>query len=76
MVSPVRARENVRVWPTWSTKAANGTATIWEKHTYPGSHEFFTGYFLFPTAGKYRVKLYAGTISLDSAVISTAETAR
>ena len=43
---------------------------------YPGSHEFFTGYFLFPTAGKYRVKLYAGTISLDSAVISTAETAR
>jgi hypothetical protein len=43
---------------------------------YPGAQNFFTGYFLFPTAGRYRVKLYSGTSSLDTAVISTAETAR
>jgi hypothetical protein len=43
---------------------------------YPGGQNFFTGYFLFPAAGGYRVKLYAGTSSLDTAVISTAETAK
>jgi hypothetical protein len=43
---------------------------------YSGGQNFFTGYFLFPTAGKYRVKLYAGASRLDTAVISTAEHAK
>jgi hypothetical protein len=38
-----------------------------------GLHDFFTGYFLFPAAGKYKVRLYAGSSLLDSAVIDTAE---
>lgn len=42
---------------------------------YPGTQDFFTGYFLFPTAGKYLVKLYLGNSTLDAAVISTDETA-
>jgi hypothetical protein len=40
---------------------------------YPGTQNFFTGYFLFPTAGRYRVKLYSGTRNLDTAVISIGE---
>jgi hypothetical protein len=43
---------------------------------YSGGQNFFTGYFLFPRAGKYRVKLYAGASRLDDAVISTAEHAK
>jgi hypothetical protein len=43
---------------------------------YPGSHDFWPGAFLFPTAGKYLVKLYAGGSLLDTAVISTAEHVR
>jgi hypothetical protein len=43
---------------------------------YPGSHDFWPGSFLFPTAGTYEVKLYSGGSLLDTAVISTAERAR
>lgn len=52
-----------------------GQASAYLKEPQPGARDFFTGYFLFPTPGKYEVKLYAGRSNQETAVISTAETA-
>jgi hypothetical protein len=53
-----------------------GQASAYLKEPRDGARDSFTGYFLFPTAGRYEVKLYAGTSKIDTAVISTDEHAR
>lgn len=41
-----------------------------------GQHVDYLGYFIFPSAGKYLLQLYAGHSEIDSAVIKTSEVAR
>jgi hypothetical protein len=56
-------------------RAGRADAYLKPSSSQPGGREW-PGYFLFPTAGRYEVKLYAGSSLLDTAVIGTAEHAR